>query len=224
MLEGATGNRDSTLIAVYQEVGKSLQVIEESRLKIYVPFFPLASGAAAFLFSQLIELIDKGELPNRSLYFSVALFGLVLTLAVFTFELRWMFRRAGLIFLGRRIEHELDICGQFNNSPPGHPISRFFYRSATPITFMYSFAGAIWIFFILVPSLSVTYALVVLIFLAVIFSFSLWKWLTRPLEDPVEVGPGPSTASPPIGRPGPGTAPPPTGRPGPGPGTAPPAG
>jgi hypothetical protein len=118
MSEGATANRHSTLIAAYQEVGKSLQTIEESRLKIYAPFFLLASGAAAFLFSQLIELIDKGELPNRPLYFSVALFGFVIALGVFTFELRWMFRRAGLVFLGRRIECELDVCGQFSNLPP----------------------------------------------------------------------------------------------------------
>jgi membrane protein implicated in regulation of membrane protease activity len=70
---------------------------------------------------------------------------------------------------------------------------------------MYSLAFAVWIFFFLVPLLSVTCALLVLIFLSVIFSFSLWKWLARPLEDRVEGGAGPGTAPPPAGRPGAGS-------------------
>jgi divalent metal cation (Fe/Co/Zn/Cd) transporter len=102
----------ANLSTVYQEVCASYHGIADFRAKL-LGFLPLASGAGIFLL--------LGQLPDPecspTILLAVGLFGFLVTLGLFTYELRGIQRCNALIAVGKKLEQELGFQGQFRLRP-----------------------------------------------------------------------------------------------------------
>jgi hypothetical protein len=106
------------LRTVYQEVCASYHGIADFRAKL-LGFLPLASGVGIFLL--------LGELPGPEdpplILFAVGLFGFLVTMGLFAYELRGIQRCNALIQAGSALEDKLELLGQFRLRPK--PIGGF---------------------------------------------------------------------------------------------------
>lgn len=104
--------RQAALATIYQEVCNSYHGIADFRAKL-LGLLPLASGAGVFL------LLDNALLDSDKRGFveefvgPLGLFGFVVTLGLFFYELRGIQRCNGLIEVGKKLEKSLNIDGQF---------------------------------------------------------------------------------------------------------------
>lgn len=96
---------------VYSELCTSYRAIDEFRTKL-LGFLPLASGAGILL----LRGNDVAEL------FPIGVFGLMVTLGLFSFEIYGIKKCHALIIAGKKIEARLGE-GQFTHRPPA--IARF---------------------------------------------------------------------------------------------------
>jgi hypothetical protein len=102
----------ANLRTVYQELCTSYHGIADFRAKL-LGLLPLASGAGIFL---LLEKLPNLEQPPTILL-AVGVFGFLMTLGLFTYELRGIQRCNGLIEAGKVLERELGFQGQFRLRP-----------------------------------------------------------------------------------------------------------
>ena len=104
-------DRDQILLAEYTEVCKTYHAISDFRGKL-LALLPIVSGAGISL------LISKNHSPDSSLFLAAGIFGVLVTLGLFFYELRGIQKCKSLIILGGKIESELKIeLGQFKDRP-----------------------------------------------------------------------------------------------------------
>jgi len=99
------------LLAEYSEICKSFHGISEFRGKL-LALLPIVSGAGISL------LISKNYSIESSHLLPVGIFGALVTLGLFFYELRGIQKCKSLIALGARLEHALKLeAGQFSDRP-----------------------------------------------------------------------------------------------------------
>src|SRR5215207_8527834 len=104
-------DREQILLAEYTEVCKSYHAISEFRGKL-LALLPIVSGAGISL------LISKGDSIDSSHLSAVGIFGVLVTLGLFFYELRGIQKCKSLIALGGKLEHALQMeSGQFSDRP-----------------------------------------------------------------------------------------------------------
>jgi hypothetical protein len=106
--------RHEDLRMAYQEVCTSYHAIDDFRAKL-LGFLPLVSGAGIF-FLLNETFTDVTKRAFATVYFGpIGIFGLVVTLGLFFYELRGIQKCNGLIAVGQKIEAMLDVDGQFTH-------------------------------------------------------------------------------------------------------------
>ena len=104
-------DQEQLLLAEYTEVCKTYHAVSDFRGKL-LALLPIVSGAGISL------LISKNHSPDSSHLLAVGIFGVLVTLGLFFYELRGIQKCKSLIILGGKIESELKIeLGQFKDRP-----------------------------------------------------------------------------------------------------------
>lgn len=167
------------LRTLYKELCTSYRAIDDFRAKLLAAL-PLASGTGIFLLSG-----DPGKL-DTSMLLPIGLFGFVVTLGLMIFEIHGIRRCTHLIALGRYLEAQLEIEGQFRNrctglQPLGDSQSKLARYVNEPLAagIIYPAVLASWFFLALrwTFSLEVTVPVSLVFFLMVFFlmcKFNIW--------------------------------------------------
>jgi Domain of unknown function (DUF4440) len=121
----STPNDSDHLKVAYQEICASYHSIDDIRMKL-LGLLPLATGAGVFLllnkeiFSTIkdTEVISPAALRLQGYLSPIGLFGFVITLGVFAFEIYGIKKCSALIAGGKEIEGWLHIDGAFVKRPP----------------------------------------------------------------------------------------------------------
>lgn len=108
-------NNQAALRTAYQEVCKSYHAIADFRAKL-LGLLPLASGAGIFLLLESSSDTSGGNF-SQEFFLGIGVFGLIVTLGLFVYELRGIQRCNGLIEVGKSLEKALQIDGQFRLRP-----------------------------------------------------------------------------------------------------------
>jgi len=104
-------DREQILLAEYTEVCKSFHAISEFRGKL-LALLPIVSGAGISL------LISKDDSIDSSHLSAIGIFGVLVTLGLFFYELRGIQKCKSLITLGSKLESDLKIeVGQYKDRP-----------------------------------------------------------------------------------------------------------
>ena len=149
----------------YQEVCKSYQAIVDFRAKL-LGFLPLASGAGAY------AVLSKD--PSPPWEWVAGLFGFMITLGLFLYELRGLQRAAGLEQAGRELEQQLGLAsGQFQEQP--EPYLRGFVDPRGAAWIIYPTVEASWMYLIAVGRLGTFWAALT----AVILAIGIGIWMAR---------------------------------------------
>lgn len=105
--------RSEDLRSVYAEICKSYHGIDDFRARL-LALLPIASGAGG-----LLILADKDTVKN--FLGPIGIFGALITLGLFIFELRGIQKCNVLIKMGQAIETEMKVkSGPFRTYPRGH--------------------------------------------------------------------------------------------------------
>jgi hypothetical protein len=103
-------------LKVYEQLCNSYRAIDDFRAKL-LGFLPLATGTGAFLL-----ITDQAKIVSmQNLFKPIGLFGLVITLGLFFYELYAIKKCTRLIEVGKELEKNvLGVSnGQFARRPPG---------------------------------------------------------------------------------------------------------
>jgi hypothetical protein len=101
---------------VYQELCKSYLQIDDFRSKLLAAL-PVASAGSAFL---LVgdKLVNFDKLKDAApLMTPIAVFGIVVTLALFCYEIYGIKKCGALIDAGKSLEIDMGVAGQFTSRP-----------------------------------------------------------------------------------------------------------
>src|SRR5438128_2567031 len=111
------------LIKVYDQLCLSYRAIDDFRAKL-LGFLPLASGGAAFLLlNDVLASPDTNKFAKAFLR-PLGIFGFVITLGLFFYEIYGIRKCHSLILCGKRLECSLGITdGQFRQRP--HDVLHF---------------------------------------------------------------------------------------------------
>ena len=149
----------------YSELCKSYQSIVDFRAKL-LGFLPLASGAGAY------AVLSKE--PSPPWEWVAGVFGFMITLGLFLYELRGLQRAAALERAGRELEVQLGIrSGQFTDQP--EPYLRGFVDPRGAAWVIYATVEASWIYLIVVGRLGTALAALV----AAILALGIGWWMAR---------------------------------------------
>jgi hypothetical protein len=99
---------------VYQQLCTSYHAIDDFRTKL-LGFLPLATGTGIFLVLNDMSAARMAELKVE--FGVVGLFGFLITLGLFAFELYGIKKCHALIVAGKDIEHMLGVDGHFARRP-----------------------------------------------------------------------------------------------------------
>jgi hypothetical protein len=116
MAEEQQGQPNGNFKAAYEKVCESYHAIDDFRLKL-LGLLPLASGTGIFLLLQEKSKFD----PKYLLY--VGIFGFLVTLGLYIYELRGIQRCIRFSTIGKDLEHKMNVQGQFRRWP--HSVGRF---------------------------------------------------------------------------------------------------
>lgn len=97
-------------LKVYEQLCNSYRAIDEFRAKL-LGFLPLATGTGIFLLKDIVT----GE--TKQFLQPIGVFGIVITLGLFFYELYGIKKCDRLIKAGIRLEDSLGIAGQFKSRP-----------------------------------------------------------------------------------------------------------
>ena len=104
-------DQEQILLAEFTEVCKSYHAISDFRGK-HLALIPIVSGTGISL------LIGKNYSIDSSHLLAVGLFGTLVTLGLFFYELRGIHRCKHLVSIGSKLEHSLKLeSGQFKDRP-----------------------------------------------------------------------------------------------------------
>ncbi len=105
---------DGALLAAYEELCKSYHAIDDFRMKL-LGFLPLASLVSVFLLKADVLVASPATSVSQELIAFGAIFAALLTVALFSYELRGIKRCHNLIREGLHLERQLGIGhGQFH--------------------------------------------------------------------------------------------------------------
>lgn len=136
--EGKTEN----LRMAYQEVCKSYHATNDFRARL-LGLLPLVSGVGIF-FLLSDTLTDPSKRAFASQFLGpIGIFGCVVTIGLLFYELRGNQRRERLRAVGKKIESQLGVEGQFTHHPP-HIAGFIGHTSAARV--IYSAVFAAWMF------------------------------------------------------------------------------
>jgi hypothetical protein len=136
------------LRTAYQEVCTSYHAIDDFRAKL-LGFLPLVSGTGIF-FLLNATFTDATTRAFATLYLGpIGLFGFVVTVGLFFYELRGIQKCNGLIAVGQKIEAMLDIDGNGQFSHREDVIAGFIGKTLAACV-IYPAVLAAWIFVALV--------------------------------------------------------------------------
>lgn len=112
----STGQQDGNRLAVYQQLCLSYHQIDDFRSKL-LALLPFASAAGLFLL-----LSDKLPDPSKvaaakPLLVPIGIFGSVVTLGLFSYEIYGIKKCGKLIDAGIKLENDLGVIGQFRTRP-----------------------------------------------------------------------------------------------------------
>ena len=133
-------------IKFYDQLCKSYHGIDDFRAKL-LGFLPLATGAGISVL--LDKLPNAQNLPCKTgnLYAAVGVFGALITLGLYAYEIFGITKCAALIEAGKRIEKALHIYnGQFTKRPEN---TAYFINEPFAAGVIYPTVLAAWIFFAL---------------------------------------------------------------------------
>src|SRR5687768_959214 len=96
---------------IYDQLCQSYRAIDEMRAKL-LGLLPFGTGVG------LLVLTDgAAKIPPPEVALGIGLFGFVVTLGLFAYELHGIKKCASLIDAGRRMEESLRVNGQFLRRP-----------------------------------------------------------------------------------------------------------
>jgi hypothetical protein len=150
----------------YQEICKSYQSIGDTRLKL-LGFLPLSSGVGIY------AVIGDGGSSIPPFAWVAGLFGFLVTLGLFFYELRGLQRSAALERIGRELETSLGLAatGQFSAQPEGSLGGLVDVRGAAWV--IYTTVLGAWAYLTFVRNLGTFWAALVAAAIALIVSFVL---------------------------------------------------
>lgn len=110
-----TDQQAENLRTAYRELCTSYRAIDDFRAKL-LGFLPLATGTGIFLL-----VTDEAKMKFVQAYFwPIGVFGIVITLGLFLYELYGVKKCTALICAGRQLEEDLSVKdGQFKKRPLG---------------------------------------------------------------------------------------------------------
>lgn len=138
------GNPD--LIKVYDQLCQSYRAIDDFRAKL-LGFIPLVTGAGISFLFEKIPNIEDISVETKSLLAAVGVFGTLITLGLFSYEIFGIKKCAALIKAGQKLESAMHIKnGQFRRRPQNiaHIINEPFAAGV-----IYPTVIAAWMFFTL---------------------------------------------------------------------------
>jgi FtsH-binding integral membrane protein len=105
-----SNSQDERLLKAYEELCTSYRAIDDFRAKL-LGFLPLASGTGI--------LLSKNNIASQAESFLIAIgvFGFLVTLGLFSYEIYGIKKCAALIETGERMEGLLQVEGQFRKRP-----------------------------------------------------------------------------------------------------------
>jgi len=152
----------------YQEVCKSYQSVADTRLKL-LGFLPIASGAGIY------AVLGDGGNTIPPFAWVAGLFGFLITLGLFFYELQGLQRSAALERIGGQLEASLGLAnGQFSAQPEAHLGG--VVRGAAWVIYTTVMGG--WIYLSLVRNVGSGWAALGGAIVAVVIAF----WLTQRLR------------------------------------------
>ena len=118
------GNSESEVIdsehlrTVYRELCNSYRAIDDFRAKL-LGFLPLATGTGIFLLLGNLKDFQFQNYPveAKSFFAAVGIFGFLITLGLFFYEIYGVKKCAALINAGKQLEDFLHITAQFQSRP-----------------------------------------------------------------------------------------------------------
>ncbi len=142
---GSPGQAEAKV--VYQELCTSYRSIETFRGQL-LGLLPLFSGSGIVLllkspFTEIMKGVSAGQYIGW-----VGILGCIVTLGLFSYELRGIRNCYRLIIAGQAIERQFGICGQLLSYPPPH---LGFIGMRLAVCMIYSAVFAAWLFVALIP-------------------------------------------------------------------------
>lgn len=113
-----TNDENENLRTAYRELSTSYRAIDDFRAKL-LGFLPLATGTGIFLVLGNFKDIDRPrDEETTQLLTAVGIFGFLITLGLFLYEIYGIKKCCALIQAGRRMEKSMQIAaGQFIRRP-----------------------------------------------------------------------------------------------------------
>ena len=102
-------------LRIYEQLCNSYRAIDDFRAKL-LGFLPLATGTGVFLL-----ITDQAKFKYiQPLFLPIGVFGVIVTLGLFFYELYGVKKCSYIIEAGKQLENDLQIKnGQFTTRPPG---------------------------------------------------------------------------------------------------------
>jgi hypothetical protein len=161
---------------IYERVCESYHAIDDFRMKL-LGLLPLATGAGVLILVNGEIKLGSGT-PGAAKVFlgAIGVFGFVITLGLFAYELHGIKKCHYLIVAGRYLEHDLDVHGQFSSRPPD--VGRLGLNEPFASSIIYPASMAAWAFTGLVLTSQLAAAAIALATLFIGFGMS-WGALRR---------------------------------------------
>jgi hypothetical protein len=141
--DAADNLKTGHLMSVYNQLCDSYRAIDDIRMKL-LGLLPIATGAG------ILVLTGGGKsTPARGLSLPIGLFGLIVTIGLFSYELHGIKKCGYWIDAGRLIEKRLGIYGQFQRRP--HELAGFIDEPFAA-SIIYPAVLASWLFFALLDA------------------------------------------------------------------------
>lgn len=138
-----SSDEQNNIRTAYNEICSRYRAIDDFRAKL-LGFLPLASGAGIFLLLSGALAQDKIPALPRQFLLPIGVFGVIVTLGLYFYELRGIQYCTHLIAAGRTLEKKLEIPGAFSTRPSRHVAG--FISEITAAHLIYAAVLAAWTF------------------------------------------------------------------------------
>ena len=107
---------DGELKSAYEQLCHSYRAIDDFRSKLLAALPVATAGSAFLLIGDKLTALDKLK-AAAPLVTPIAVFGIVVTLALFCYEIYGIKKCGALIDAGKLLEREMGVVGQFTSRP-----------------------------------------------------------------------------------------------------------
>jgi hypothetical protein len=115
-MEGGDMSNPDYELKVYDQLCQSYRAIDDFRAKL-LGFLPLATGTGIWVLLDKVQSVGALDVAAKGVLAAVGVFGALITLGLFSYELYGIKKCGALIKTGDRIEGVLSIDGQFKSRP-----------------------------------------------------------------------------------------------------------